>query len=174
MRPETLASRRRLYLLARVIVARHYRRELTLVAVAGALSSSPRQLQRAYAQFGEVSFSEDLLNRRMAAAAELLLAHRSIPVAAVACLVGYRQGTHFAHAFRRRFGVSPARFRARAPLRVAGGYRGVRGAEPVDPAATGSRGASSSPLSVGSAKGRRRRISAPPPGAASAATVPPC
>ena len=34
MRPETLAARRRLYLLARVVVARHYRRELTLAMVA--------------------------------------------------------------------------------------------------------------------------------------------
>lgn len=151
MRPETLASRRRLYLLARVVVARHYRRELTLKAVAGALSSSPRQLQRAYAQCGEISFSEDLVDRRMAAAAELLLSQRSIPVAAVARLVGYRRGTHFAQAFRRRFGVSPARFRERAPLRGPAGYASSRDAESGEPAATGSCRASSSPLSIGSA-----------------------
>jgi AraC-like DNA-binding protein len=164
VRPETLASRRRLYLLARVIVARHYRRQLTLAAVAAALSSSPRQLQRAYAQFGEISFSEDLIDRRMAAAAELLLAQRSIPVAAVARLVGYRQGPHFAQAFRRRFGISPARFRERAPLRAtlgagrsagagtgAGSYAPERGAGSGAPAATGSCRASSSPLSIGSA-----------------------
>jgi AraC-like DNA-binding protein len=114
VRPQTLASRRRLYLLARVLVARHYRRELTLAVVAAALSSSPRQVQRAYSQFGGLSFSEDLSNRRMAAAAELLRSQRSIPVAAVARLVGYRQGPHFAQAFRRRFGVSPASFRERA------------------------------------------------------------
>ena len=67
MRSETIETRRRLYLLARVAIARHYRRPLTLVAVAGALSSSPRQLQRAYAQFGESTFEEDLFARRMAA-----------------------------------------------------------------------------------------------------------
>ena len=65
--------------------------ELTLAVVGRALASSPRQLQRAYAQFGETSFREDLLARRMAAAAELLLEQRSIPVADVARLVGYRQ-----------------------------------------------------------------------------------
>ena len=53
--------RRRLYLLARVVVARHYRRRLTLAVVARALASSPRQVQRAYAQFGEMTFQEDLL-----------------------------------------------------------------------------------------------------------------
>ena len=114
MRPETIAERRRLYLLARVVVARHYGRRLTLTVVARALSSSPRQLQRAYAQFGELTFKEDLLARRMTAAAELLLTQRAIAVADVARLVGYRQAPHFARAFRRRYGESPARFRERA------------------------------------------------------------
>ena len=117
MRPQTLAARRRLYVLARVVVARHYRRPLTLAVVAGALASSPRQLQRAYAQFGEMSFSEDLFGRRMAAAAELLADQRAIPVSDVARLVGYRQASHFASAFRRRYGLSPARFRERACAR---------------------------------------------------------
>jgi AraC-like DNA-binding protein len=112
--PHTLASRRRLYLLARVVVARHYRRQLTLEMVARALSSSPRQVQRAYEQFGDLTFQEDLLGRRMAAAAELLVKQRAIPVADVARLVGYRQAAHFAKAFRLRYGLSPARFRARA------------------------------------------------------------
>jgi AraC-like DNA-binding protein len=114
MRPDTLAERRRLYLLARVVVSRHYRRELTLAEVARALASSPRQLQRVYEQFGEMTFREDLLARRMAVAAELLVEQRAIPVSHVARLVGYRQAPHFAHVFRRRYGLSPARFRAEA------------------------------------------------------------
>ena len=114
MHPHTVAARRRLYLLARVIVARHYSRRLTLPVVAAALASSPRQLQRAYAQFGDGTFQEDLFARRMAVAAELLVSQRAIPVAHVARLVGYRQAPHFAHAFRRRYGESPARFRERA------------------------------------------------------------
>jgi AraC-like DNA-binding protein len=68
----------------------------------------------AYEQFGEMTFREDLLARRMAAAAELLVKQRAIPVSDVARLVGYRQAPHFAKAFRRRYGLSPARFRARA------------------------------------------------------------
>jgi AraC-like DNA-binding protein len=114
MHAETLQARRRLYLLARVIVARHYRRDLTLAFVARTISCSPRQLQRAYAQFGELSFSEDLHSRRMSAAAQLLIEQRSIPVRDVARLVGYRQAPHFARAFRRRFGLAPARFREHA------------------------------------------------------------
>ena len=44
-------------------------------------------------------------------AAELLVEQRSIPVREVARLVGYRQAPHFARAFRRRYGLAPARFR---------------------------------------------------------------
>ena len=128
MRPDTLEARRRLYLLARVVVARHYRRRLTLPVVAGALASSPRQLQRAYEQFGEVSFHEDLLARRMAAAAALLIEQPAIAIADVARLVGYRQPSHFARAFRRRYGLAPAGFRERA--RKNGTHRGAARATP--------------------------------------------
>ena len=114
MRPDTEVARRRLYLLARVVVARHYRRPLTLPVVAGALASSPRQLQRAYEQFGDLSFHEDLLARRMAAAATLRIEQPAIAVADVARLVGYRQPSHFARAFRHRYGLAPAGFREAA------------------------------------------------------------
>lgn len=113
VRASTLSERRRLYLLARVLVARHYRRELTLETVSRALSCSSRQLQRAYALFGEETFHEDLVARRLAAACELL-AEQAIPIRDVARLVGYRSAAHFAAAFRRRYGVSPARFRLEA------------------------------------------------------------
>jgi AraC-like DNA-binding protein len=112
VRPSTLNERRRIYLLARVLIARHYRRALTVGTVARALSCSPRQLQRVYAQFGELTFQEDLLARRMAAAAELL-ARQPIPVCDVARLVGYRHRSHFARVFAARYGISPARFRER-------------------------------------------------------------
>jgi len=120
MRPATVAERRRLYLLSRVVIARHYRRRLTLEAVAAALASSPRQLQRAYAQFGQLSFHEDLLERRMGVAAQLLAEQPGLGVREVARLVGYRQGSHFARAFRRRYGLSPARFRECARAHRAG------------------------------------------------------
>jgi AraC-like DNA-binding protein len=122
MRPSTLSERRRLYLLARAIVARHYRRELTLATVSRALSCSPRQLQRAYAQFGEATFHEDLVARRLAAAAQLL-AEQAIPVRDVARLVGYRHAPHFARAFRRRYGLSPGLFRLQARRAGAGSLR---------------------------------------------------
>ena len=112
MRPATIEQRRRLYLLARVVIARHYRQPLRLEEVARRLSSSPRQLSRAYAQFGESTFREDLLTRRLKVAAQLLVEQPAISVRDVARLVGFRQAPHFAKAFRRRYGLTPAAFRA--------------------------------------------------------------
>lgn len=130
MDPHTLGERRRLYVLGRAVVARYYRRPLTLQAVARALSVSPRALQRAYAQF-EDSFHEDLLARRMRMAAQLLIEQPAIPIADVARLVGYRSPPHFARAFKRRYGVSPARFRERALFHLPRSDRGPGIAHPV-------------------------------------------
>ena len=114
VRTDTLASRQRLFLLARVVVVRYYRYELTLPEVARGLGCSPRQLQRAYEQFSSTSFREDLHTQRMGVAAQLLVEQRSLPVASVARLVGYSHGPHFSRMFRRRYGLSPARFRRAA------------------------------------------------------------
>jgi two-component system response regulator YesN len=111
MRPHTFRERRRLYLLARLVIMRYYRTSLTIEAVAKSLASSPRQLQRAFAQFGNSTFREDLRARRMAAAAELL-SQPTIQVCDVARQVGYRQRSHFARAFRCLYGVSPTVYRA--------------------------------------------------------------
>jgi AraC family transcriptional regulator, transcriptional activator of the genes for pyochelin and ferripyochelin receptors len=114
VRIATLSERRRLYLLARAVVARHYRHRLTLALVARTLASSPRQLQRVYAQFGQTTFQEDLRARRMTVAADLLEHQPYLTVHDIARLVGYHHATHFASAFRRRYGVAPATFRAQA------------------------------------------------------------
>ena len=112
MRPSTVEQRRHLYLQARVVIARHYRGPLTLDAVARALASSPRQLSRAFSQFGEIGFHEELSKRRLTVAAQLLIEQPAIPVRDVARLVGFRQASHFARAFRGRYRLTPAAFRA--------------------------------------------------------------
>jgi|ERR1700722_9452476 len=134
MRPSTVEQRRRLYLQARVVIVRHYRRPLTLEEVARALASSPRQLTRAYAQFGELTFREDLHTRRLNVAAQLLVEQPAIPVRDVARLVGFRQAPHFAKVFRRRYGLTPASFRAEGRA-YARGVRAVREALPAHDAA---------------------------------------
>jgi AraC-like DNA-binding protein len=109
-RARTAESLSGLYRESCAIVLRHYRRPLTVAVVARALASSPRQLQRAFEEVGETTFSAYLREVRLRNAAELM-ARQPLTVRQVALLVGYRQPAHFAKAFRRRFGVTPARYR---------------------------------------------------------------
>ena len=64
-------------------------------------------------RLGETSFSAYLREVRLRNAAQLL-ARQPLTVREVSLLVGYRQLAHFAKAFRRRYGVTPARYRDRA------------------------------------------------------------
>jgi two-component system response regulator YesN len=131
VRLHTREEHRRLYLQVRLVIERHYAKQLTVRVVARALATSPRQVQRAYERFGECTFREDLVRRRMLVAAELL-AQQAIPVADVARLVGYRQPSHFSKAFRSRYGIAPARFRVE--LRAHRDSAAMRGGAATKPA----------------------------------------
>ena len=138
MRAGTLEDRRTLYLQARLLVHRHYRKPLTRAAIARALASSPRQIARVYAQFGQLTFREDLLARRLSVAAELLVEQPSISVRDVARLVGFSQAASFARAFRRRYGLTPMEFRSEGRARMdraCGHPGGVVSAAPVNASA---------------------------------------
>jgi AraC-like DNA-binding protein len=110
MRERTANERRWMYVRACALLKHGYRRPLTLPAVAAILAISPRQLQRVFEQFGSRTFREELLWRRMTAAAELL-ACPALPLAEVSALVGYSGGSHFTRTFRRCYGVSPSAYR---------------------------------------------------------------
>jgi transcriptional regulator GlxA family with amidase domain len=114
MRPETAERRRTLFLEAAAIVADEYPRKLTLQSLARRIATSPRQLQRAFAEAGDTSFSDYLTDIRMNRAAELLETGR--PVHEVAHAVGYRQPGQFAKTFRRRHGASPSRAASGTPV----------------------------------------------------------
>ena len=86
---------------------------LTVANLARRIFTSTRQLQRAFTEAG-TSFQACLLAVRMERAAELLL-ETSLPVARVAALVGYRQPSQFAKAFRRYQGQAPSAFRSSGP-----------------------------------------------------------
>src|SRR3954453_22819967 len=117
-RTRTAESLFGLYRESCAIVLRHYRRPLTVAVVARALASSPRQVQRAFDEVGGTSFSAYLREVRLRNAAELV-ARQPLTVRQVALLVGYRQPAHFAKAFRRRYGVTPAHYRDRCAARRA-------------------------------------------------------
>ena len=113
MRAATARRHDHLRRLSEAVIARHYREPLTVAAIARRLGISPRALQRAYAHAGRTSVAEQLRAARLSAAAELL-GEQPIAVADVARIVGFRSASAFAAAFARRYGLSPARYRAEA------------------------------------------------------------
>jgi AraC family transcriptional regulator of adaptative response / methylphosphotriester-DNA alkyltransferase methyltransferase len=109
-RPSTIRRRASLLAEANAIVEREYASRLSLEDVARRVSTSRRQLQRAYAEVGGTTFRSYLAEVRMDRAAELLA--RGVSVRDTARSVGYSQPAQFAKAFRRRHGVPPSEHRS--------------------------------------------------------------
>jgi transcriptional regulator GlxA family with amidase domain len=94
------------------ILARDYARTLTAGEVAHRVATSPRQLQRAFAEQAGTSFRSHLTRVRMSRAAALLTASH-LSVAEVAHRVGYREPSQFTKAFKRIHGTTPTEMRKR-------------------------------------------------------------
>jgi AraC family transcriptional regulator of adaptative response / methylphosphotriester-DNA alkyltransferase methyltransferase len=114
VRQSTQHRRRALFEEALSAISRDFGDEtLSLAAVAHAIATSRRQLQRVFADQG-TSFRRELQRVRMAQAARLLR-QETLSVAAVARAVGYRQAAQFSKAFRRHHGHPPSAARAGMP-----------------------------------------------------------
>jgi AraC family transcriptional regulator, regulatory protein of adaptative response / methylphosphotriester-DNA alkyltransferase methyltransferase len=111
-RTSTVHARATLLRDALGVMEADYASDLALRDVARRIATSPRQLQRCFAEHADSDFRSSLARIRMERAAELLTG-TSLPVRAVAARVGYRQPGQFAKAFGRRYGEPPTRFRAR-------------------------------------------------------------
>ena len=77
----TIEARRALYDEALAIIRREFADDLRLTEVARRIGASGRALQRAFAEHGELSFSEELRTTRLNVAARLLRGTR-LPVRA--------------------------------------------------------------------------------------------
>jgi AraC family transcriptional regulator, regulatory protein of adaptative response / methylphosphotriester-DNA alkyltransferase methyltransferase len=93
------------------ILAMEYSRPVKIREVARRVATSPRQLQRIFADVGGCGFRSHLMRVRMSHAAHLL-AGTNLPVKEVARRVGYGDPGQFSKAFRREHGVSPSQSRA--------------------------------------------------------------
>jgi AraC family transcriptional regulator, regulatory protein of adaptative response / methylphosphotriester-DNA alkyltransferase methyltransferase len=109
-RPDTIYGRTQLFARAAQLVEREHASPVEMDDLARRLSTSRRQLQRAFREIGGTTFRKHLANVRMAHAAELL-GDPSLTVGAVARAVGYRQQAQFAKSFRERFGSTPSDYR---------------------------------------------------------------
>ena len=105
--------RRALFEDAVAIVEQEYQRDLTPAEVARRIATSPRQLQRVFAEVGQTTFSEYLTRVRLERAADLL-ARDPRPVPQIARAVGFRSPSGFTVAFRQHHGFPPGAIRGRS------------------------------------------------------------
>ena len=94
-----------------VYLSEHYREPITLASLAAHFNVSASAIGHATkARYG-VSPIDHLIDCRLTASLWLLIS-TDLPVAAVACQVGFNGARHFSSLFTRRVGVPPVRFRA--------------------------------------------------------------
>lgn len=84
---------------------------IALTDIAAELSVSPQYLSQIFSRTMGVSFREYLSGLRLRRAAELLR-ESDLRVTEVCYQCGYRNLSHFLRSFKRRYGVSPLRYRA--------------------------------------------------------------
>jgi AraC-like DNA-binding protein len=111
MRPATRTTYESIFDDATRILASEFSRPVRIEDLARRTATSPRQLQRVFAEVCGVGFRSYLRRIRMHHAAQLL-ATTDIPVKEIAQRVGYRDASQFSKAFRRAHGVSPTQFQA--------------------------------------------------------------
>lgn len=118
--PDTPAARRHVAG-AREILARDFRRPLTIGHVARQVSCSPFHLSRLFRRATGVTLHQAVLRLRLREGLERLL-DEADGIASIALAVGFASHSHFTDAFRAEFGCPPSH--ARRQLRSkAGGVR---------------------------------------------------
>ena len=108
-RPGTVSRRTEIYQDAVDVVEADLASDLQLTDIAARIATSPRQLQRVFAEVGGTTFRQHRAQLRLDRARDHL--RRGTSVSETAALVGYRHPAHFSAAFRERFGVVPSAYR---------------------------------------------------------------
>ena len=109
-RPATREARLAIFAEAVEILTKEWSRPLRVDDVARRVATSPRQLQRIFAEVAGLGFRSYLRRLRMARAADLL-ATTDLPVKEIGRRVGYGDASQFSKAFKRSYGVCPSKSR---------------------------------------------------------------
>jgi AraC-like DNA-binding protein len=110
-RPATQEAYGSIFDEAVAILASEFPRPVRVDDVARRVATSPRQLQRVFAEVSGLGFRSFLRHVRMCHAAHLL-SSSDLPVKEIARRVGYRDASQFSKAFKRAYGVTPSQSRA--------------------------------------------------------------
>lgn len=110
-RPATQEARHAIFADAVEIIAAEYSRPIRIEEISRRVATSPRQLQRVFADVGGRGFRAHLRAVRMARATELL-ATSDLAVKEIATRVGYDDPSQFSKAFKHTHGMNPSQMRA--------------------------------------------------------------
>ena len=113
-RPSTHERREELLRDALAIIDSEHGDVLELDDIARRIATSRRHLQRVFRELHGEPFRTALTHVRLDRAAELLTDPAPVKISDVARRVGYQEPAQFAKAFRRRHGLVPSEYRARA------------------------------------------------------------
>jgi transcriptional regulator GlxA family with amidase domain len=96
------------------LMQRHVEEPLSIAELARRVGLSPRQLERLFLRYEQVTPARYYLRLRIDRARELLL-YSDRAIIDVAVAAGFTSTSHFSHWFRRLLGVRPTEMRSRAP-----------------------------------------------------------
>ena len=113
-RPSTNERREELLREALAIMHSDHGTTLELDDIARRIATSRRHLQRVFRELHGEPFRTALTHIRLDRAAELLTEPTQLTIREVARRVGYQEPAQFAKAFRRRHGLVPSEYRAKA------------------------------------------------------------
>ena len=113
-RPISADDRRFLRQFEQIVEQQACTHEFTTAAAAAAVGMSRMHLNRKLRALAGRSTHDYILARRLEIARTLLT--QPLPVRFVADSVGFKSGSHFAKAFRKRFGVTPSAFQTSESL----------------------------------------------------------
>jgi transcriptional regulator GlxA family with amidase domain len=100
--------------LALGLMQRHIEDPISIAELARRVGLSPRQLERLFLRYEQVTPARYYLRLRIDRARELLL-YSDRAIIDVAVAAGFTSTSHFSHWFRRLIGVRPTEMRGRAP-----------------------------------------------------------
>lgn len=111
----TLESKSKTFDSVMAFVQRNIMQDITLRSIADACACSESTVSHLFKECTDQSVKKYINELRIKQAEKLLLT-TNLPVSNIALLCGFADPNYFSTAFKKRFGLSPAKFRANKPL----------------------------------------------------------